>query len=151
MHRRNGLFAASVLLVGGLFAAAQEAPFKSDKPPIPGVEVELRISIATLDPLKPEKGHVEVIVRNKSKKAVEAPMVYTGGFQKPSILIWAADEWPLSLRLWAGEKEQRLQKLNPNEEVVVFKSELTEFLLLDHVEPRPLKAKEPRYVWSWYA
>jgi hypothetical protein len=127
-------------------------PLKSDKPPIPGVEVELRFSLKELDPLKPpEKDYLECIVRNKSEKAVRAPTKYTGGFQGMNMLLWADGRWPLTMHNWAGEKEQVMKPLNPKEEVVVFKMGLTELFLLADEKEKPLKPKEPRVYWSWPA
>jgi hypothetical protein len=141
-------------LVVGLVLLSRSVPGQSgDKPPVkaaPGIEVRLRFSVETLDPLKPEQAFVECTVRNQSSKAVEVPTRYTGGHDS-TLVLWATDQHDLRLVWWAGSKEQVTKSLAAGTEMTVFKALLKDVLLLDVDTPKPLMPKEERYYWSWSA
>jgi hypothetical protein len=116
-----------------------------------GIEVELRFSVDTLDALKPEKSHVEFIVRNKTENEIQVPTAYTGGYQGSAMILWAKHHWALSLVNWAGPKAQVLKPLKADAEMTIFKGELRELFHLDLDKEKPLKANERTWYWSWIA
>jgi hypothetical protein len=119
------------------------------------VEVRLRFSVETLDPLKPDKNYIECTVRNGSQQAVQVPAVLAGGWDSDLILrVVAPERWhffDFHLVMWASPKKKATKLLEPGEEMVVFKDELRAVLLLDTDKAKPLKPNEPRYYWSWRA
>jgi hypothetical protein len=145
---------ASLLLLcqPALLCAGDKAAGKPK--PDPNVDVQLRLSVATLDPLKTEQAFIECIVRNKSDKAVAVPTLYAGGYDA-DLVVWADGEGPglrheLRLVFWAGPKQQH-RSLKPGDEATVFKALLKDVLLLEVEKDKPLMPKEGRYYWSWSA
>lgn len=116
------------------------------------IEVKLWSSSETLDPLKPGDHHLKCIVRNVSDRAVEVPTFYSGGYDG-DLKLQAAARWELTLVRWAGVKKKEHKKLQPGEEVVVFKDTLRQLFLLDVKDPKSLslKPQEERHYWSWTA
>src|SRR5262249_35304704 len=118
------------------------------------VDVLLRFSVETLDPLKPDKSFVECVVRNKSKQAVRVPR-YSGGWGTDMMLrVVGPGGWrfhDLHLVIWAGDTKKGTVLVNAGEEAMVFKDDLNAVLRLDLNKGKPLKPKEPHYYWSWSA
>ena len=121
------------------------------------VDVRLKFSVDTLDPLKPDKTFVECSVRNGTTKPITVPTSYDGGWESDMKLSAFqgrdARLWWNELRLvqWAGEKTKAKKLLQSGEEAVVFKDELKAVLVLGPQKDKPLMPKEKRYYWSWDA
>lgn len=115
------------------------------------VSVNLRFSVDVLDPLKPEKSYVECIVKNGTDKAVQVPVIYSGGYYHDDLVLTAGGQWELRLVIWAGQAKKESKLLKPGEELTVYKDSLVNVLLLDMEKGKPLKPREERYYWSWSA
>jgi hypothetical protein len=123
--------------------------------PDPNVHVQLRLSVETLDPLKPGDAYVECTIQNKSGKAVTIPTRYTGGYRAEVALMAQGEgaQFRHELRMvyWAGPEKQEHKQLGPGEEATIFKALLKDVLQLQQVKPEWPMPNKPRYYWAWQA
>ena len=122
---------------------------------MPGVKIQLTISVDEYDPFKPSKGVVKCVAINKSRDSVEVSLGYD---QNKNWLKSQGEDrlgkgpgWVLTLNPAKFTKEELKRiSVKPNEEQVVFELSLDE-ILLQGVKNSPQVAKDRKWWWQWQA